>query len=161
MNLRQKIDMYKRNMMKTGLMAEDGSDLNIETKNILDSLNQYEKSGNAAQAYNQSRAEYLEFVKDPKKHFALQAAQAEPSTDPFAELTGQKAATSASYSYDKKATNYDSQTKKSGASNDYGSPEDMISFITVTDKQKEYASQATMPTIASSNQGKDGKSSKD
>ena len=37
----------------------------------------------------------------------------------------------------------------------------MVSFITVTDKQKEYASQATMPTIASSNQGKDGKSSKD
>ena len=153
--------MYKRNMMKTGLMAEDGSDLNIETKNILASLNQYEKSGNAAQAYNQSRAEYLEFVKDPKKHFALQAAQAEPSTDPFAELTGQQAATSASYSYDKKATKYDSQTKKSGANNDYGSPEDMISFITVTDKQKEYASQATMPTIASSNQGKNGKSSKD
>ena len=52
MNLRQKIDMYKRNMMKTGLMSEDGSDLNIETKNILESLNQYEKSGNAAQAYN-------------------------------------------------------------------------------------------------------------
>ena len=52
MNLRQKIDMYKRNMMKNGLMAEDGSDKNVETKNILDSLNQYEKSGNAAQAYN-------------------------------------------------------------------------------------------------------------
>ena len=37
----------------------------------------------------------------------------------------------------------------------------MVSFITVTDKQKEYASQASMPTIASTIQGKDGKSSKD
>ena len=47
LNLRQKIDMYKREMMKNGLMAEDGSDYNKEIKNILDSLNQYEKSGNA------------------------------------------------------------------------------------------------------------------
>ena len=52
MTLKQKIDMYKRNMMKIGLMSEDGCDDNVETKNILESLNQYEKSGNAAQAYN-------------------------------------------------------------------------------------------------------------
>ena len=128
MTLKQKLDMYKRNMMKIGLMSDDGSDVNVETKNILYSINQYEKSGNAAQAYNQSRAEYLEFVKDPKKHFALQAQQAEPSSDPFAELTGQKGATSASYSYDKKASNINSQTKKHGV-NDYESPADMISFI--------------------------------
>ena len=35
-------------MMKKGLMEEDGSDLNVEIKSILDSINQYEKSGNAA-----------------------------------------------------------------------------------------------------------------
>ena len=58
-------------------------------------------------------------MKDPKKHFAMQAAQRkdEPSTDPFAELTGQKAA-SASYSYDKKGASYDSQMRKLGG-NEY------------------------------------------
>lgn len=71
MNLKQKIDMYQRTQMISGLMAPD-SDTYKETRQILNNINAYDLGTSAAELYRQSRLSYLEFLKDPQKHFKQQ-----------------------------------------------------------------------------------------
>ena len=65
MGLKQKINMFTRSNMVNGIMQPSGTEKNYETKQIIDNLGELEKCGSAAQVYNQSRQQYLEFLKDP------------------------------------------------------------------------------------------------
>ena len=46
MNLRQQINIYQREKMIHGLMQSVGSEQNIETKMILENMNDYQKQAN-------------------------------------------------------------------------------------------------------------------
>ena len=52
-----------------GLKSIEGCENNLETKEWLENIGDYIKS-DVQEAYENSRQSYLEFLKDPKKHFA-------------------------------------------------------------------------------------------
>ena len=123
----QKIDIYKRGKMVTGLIA-GGTDKNCETKQILENIGNYERTVGGAQASNHSRKSYLEFLKDPKKHFARAAVE-------------QSAAGQQQQQQHKNNNFYGDLISKNSehpATEASGTPaEDPFIFIKVTDKSKQ------------------------
>mgnify|MGYP001626863890 CR=1 FL=1 len=73
MTLKQKVDMYQRKEMVDGLMMPD-TDKHKQTRAILDNKEAYEKGMTAADMYQASKQEYLNFLSDPKRHFKQMAA---------------------------------------------------------------------------------------